>query len=195
MSTLRLGADTVAHLIPHRRPFVFLDAITSFARAPQPTLGGLKQVSANEPVFEGHFPGLSLWPGVYTIEGMGQTVNALHVLLGIIEGVEQRGLTEADALDALRAIDKRARGGGRPPSELEQALLERLARPGSRVGFAGALEMKLLEPVYAGVTLSYRVTLTHVVANARRYDTEATVEGRVVARGTMTSAVPPGFMA
>ncbi|MEC7524070.1 MAG: hypothetical protein VYE22_29580 [Myxococcota bacterium] len=188
--SLSLGADAVLALIPHRRPFVFLDGVEGFARAPKPTLSGHKQISVNEPVFAGHFPGMSLWPGVYTVEGMGQTINALLVVLAIIEGFEARGLTEDDALAALRNIDARQRMGRRRLSELERELLEGLGPPAERVGLAGALDVKLIEPVYAGCTLRYRVTLDRALGSARRFAVEATVDGRPVARGAMTSALP-----
>ncbi len=193
MKQLKLGADTIAHLIPHRRPFLFLDGIDGFERTPQPTLTGFKQVSANEPVFEGHFPGLSLWPGVYTIEGMGQAVNALLVILAVVEGFERHGRTEAEALDALRAIDARARLAGRPMTDVQREVLSRLGSPSDRVGLAGALDIKLIEPVFAGATIAYRVTLTHALSNARRFDVLATVRDRPVARGSLTSALPAAF--
>lgn len=193
MTALKLGADTIAHLIPHRRPFLFLDGIDGFERAPQPTLTGFKQVSSNEPVFEGHFPGLSLWPGVYTIEGMGQAVNALLVILAIVEGFERAGHTESDALEALRAIDARSRLGGRPLTEAQRQVLAGLGSPADRVGLAGAIDVKLMEPVFAGATIAYRVTLTHALSNARRFDVLATVRERPVARGSLTSALPAAF--
>ena len=193
LKPLKLGADTVALLIPHRRPFVFLDGVDAFGREPQPTLVGHKQISVNEPVFEGHFPGLSLWPGVYTIEGMGQTVNALFVLEAIIEEFERRGGTEARALEALRSIDRRNKLGRQAPTEVELELMESLGQPRDRVGLAGALEIKLEEPVFAGCTLSYRVTQTRVTRNTRRFDVSAMVGDHRVARGTMTSAVPTAF--
>ena len=193
LATLRLGADTVTMLLPHRRPFLFLDGVEGFARSPRPTLTGHKQVSVNEPVFDGHFPGLSLWPGVYTIEGMGQAVNALLVLLAVVEGFEKRGRTEAEALDALRAIDARNRLGRRAPTEVERSLLEHLGQPSDRVGLAGAIDVKLVEPVFAGSTLAYRVTLTHSLSNARRFDVVASVKDRPVAQGSITSALPTAF--
>ncbi len=193
MKPLKLGADTVTMLLPHRRPFLFLDGIDGFLREPQPMLTGFKQVSSNEPVFEGHFPGLSLWPGVYTIEGLGQAVNALLVILAIVHGFERHGLGEAEALEALRALDARRRLGRRAPSEVEQRLVAQLGEPSDRVGLAGALDMKLIEPVFAGSTIAYRVTLTHVLQNARRFDVVASVRERPVARGTLTSALPASF--
>lgn len=190
MTPLRLGADTIQRLIPHRRPFLFLDGVDAIDLSSQPSLTGFKHVSANEPVFEGHFPGLSLWPGVYTIEGMGQTLNALHVILAIVRGAEAHGHAAEEVLDGLRAIDARARLGTRAPSELERVLMTQLGEPKDRMGFAGALEMKLIEPVFAGATIRYEVRLTHELANARRYSVSASVRERPVARGTMTSAVP-----
>ncbi len=190
MTPLKLGADAVLLLIPHRRPFVFLDGVDALDRETM-TLVGHKQISVNEPVFEGHFPGLSLWPGVYTIEGMGQAINALHVILAIVEAFEHRGSTELEALEALRGIDRRQRLGRRAPTEVETELLAHLAR-GDNVGFAGALDIKLEAPVFAGCTLSYRVTQTRSMGSIRRFDVSASVDGQRVARGTMTSTVPGG---
>lgn len=189
MTPLKLGADAVAHLIPHRRPFVFVDGIEGFERSPHPTLVGIKHVSINEPVFEGHFPGMSLWPGVYTVEGMGQTVNALIVLLAILEGAERRDRSEEEVWAALRAIDRRLRLGARSLTGPENELLARLGEPRDRVGLAGAMDIKFEEPVFAGCMLRYRVSQTHVVGNARRFEVSARVGRTRVARGTMTSAV------
>lgn len=187
---LKLGADGVQRLLPHRRPFLFVDAIDAIAIGPRPSLRARKLVSSNEPVFDGHFPGHALWPGVYTIEGLGQATNLLNLLIALAEGFEQHGGTAADLIEALRGIDARARLGARPPSAIEGRLIEALGEPRSRIGYAGAVDIKLIEPVFAGATIEYRVTRTHVLANATRYDVEARVEERPVARGTMTSARP-----
>lgn len=189
MTPLRIGADTIRYLIPHRRPFLFVDGIEAFAREPKPTMTAFKHVSSNEPVFEGHFPGLSLWPGVYTIEGMGQTSNACLVLLRIIEGFEAAGATMELALDTLRAMDARARLAARPETDAERILTASLGDPRERIGFSGALDMKLIEPVFAGATIHYHVTLTHEMSTARRFDVQATVQGRPVARGSMTGTL------
>ncbi len=190
LTRLRLGADTVTHLLPHRRPFLFVDGVTEFARGPRARLRAFKHVSVNEPVFEGHFPGLALWPGVYTIEGLGQTINALTVLGSIVEGFERHGRAEADALEALRGLERRHRLGAREPSEDERALVAHLGDPRDRFGFSGAVDVKLTEPVFAGVRLDYDVALSRAVGNALRFDVRATVEDRIVAQGTMTSALP-----
>ncbi len=188
---LALGADVVQRLLPHRRPFLLVDGIDAIVLGARPMLRAHKMVSANEPVFEGHFPGLSLWPGVYTIEGLGQTCNLLTVLLGVMEAAATDGIGPEAFLDALRGVDKRLRPGGTgKPHPDDAKLVAALGEPRSRIGFAGAIDVKLIEPVVAGSVIDYRVTLTHVIANARRYDVEAIVGERPVARGTVTSATP-----
>ncbi|HEY8431960.1 MAG TPA: 3-hydroxyacyl-ACP dehydratase FabZ family protein [Sandaracinaceae bacterium] len=187
---LRLGADVVQMLLPHRRPFLFVHGIDAIAEVPRPSLRARGVVSANDPVFEGHFPGLALWPGVYTIEGLGQTTNLLNLFVALLEGLRAHGGEPAQLYEALRAIDARARMGGRAPTEIETKLIEALGEPRARIGYAGAIDVKLIEPVFAGATIEYRATLTHVLANAKRFDVEARVDDRAVARGSITSATP-----
>lgn len=176
---LRLGPDVVQRLIPHRRPLLLVDAVEAFRRAPQPTLWARRQISANEDVFDGHFPGLHLWPGVYTIEGLGQTTLLLSVILFLVAQRESAGGTERELLDALRELDP-AHGAARRGATVA------LAPPDPRAGVAGQVDIKLVAPVYAGQTLRYRVALTHRIDAFARFDVEAESEGTVVARGTMT---------
>ena len=61
--------------------------------------------AANEPIFEGHFPGWSLWPGVYTVEGMGQACMLLAVLRRAVEGAAEQGKRLDEVVAALRNID------------------------------------------------------------------------------------------
>lgn len=192
-TALKLGGDVVQMLLPHRRPFLFVDTTLAVSFGARPSLRAQKMVSVNEPVFDGHFPGLSLWPGVYTVEGLGQTTNLMDVMVALADGLAREGGSAADLIEALRAIDARARPGGRASRAARAAearLAGALGEPRSRIGLAGAIDVKLIEPVVAGSVLEYRVTRTHVLANATRYDVEASVEGRPVARGTIASARP-----
>ena len=90
-TTLELGPDVVQRLIPHRRPLLMVDRIEVFEDGDQPTLFASRYISSNEPVFDGHFPGLHLWPGVYTIEGLLQASNLLHILWVARQEVRARG--------------------------------------------------------------------------------------------------------
>ena len=73
------SADIVRllELLPHRYPFLLVDRIVEM-RADESCIG-IKNVSFNEPQFQGHFPGKPVFPGVLIIEGMAQTAGALCV--------------------------------------------------------------------------------------------------------------------
>lgn len=71
-STLR-SADiqTIQRILPHRYPFLLVDRVIDINAWHSAT--GIKNVSMNEPHFQGHFPGLPIMPGVTIIEAMAQT--------------------------------------------------------------------------------------------------------------------------
>ena len=73
------SADIVRllELLPHRYPFLLVDRIIEM-RSDESCIG-IKNVSFNEPQFQGHFPGKPVFPGVLIIEGMAQTAGALCV--------------------------------------------------------------------------------------------------------------------
>ena len=70
--------------IPHRYPFLMVDRVTSM-RSDEFAIG-IKNVTANEPQFMGHFPENPVFPGVLMIEGMAQTAGVLCISSGLTGG-------------------------------------------------------------------------------------------------------------
>jgi len=83
-------------LLPHRYPFLLVDRIVE-ARGDEYGVG-IKNVTANEPHFQGHFPGRPVMPGVLMLEGMAQTAGAMCVASQRDDG--------APSLVYLMTIDK-----------------------------------------------------------------------------------------
>lgn len=67
----------IMEMIPHRFPFLMIDRIVELR--PDEKAVGLKNVSINEPYFQGHFPRDAVMPGVLIIESMAQTAAVLVV--------------------------------------------------------------------------------------------------------------------
>jgi len=174
--TTLFGSEVIQLLIPHRRPLLMVDRVHGFEPGARPNLRASRQITSNEDVFTGHFPDLHIWPGIYTIEGLGQSALLLSILVAL----------DADALAALENAHRgyRLHPGFRPAHD--RPALDRLGPPSARMGFGAAVDIKLLAPVFAGDRLDYRVTRTHTIDQMSRFDVEATVDGRPVAQGTMT---------
>jgi len=67
----------IKRMIPHRYPFLLIDKVVDMVSAKSAV--GIKNVTANEPHFEGHFPAKPVMPGVMIVEAMAQTAAVLVV--------------------------------------------------------------------------------------------------------------------
>jgi len=113
METIHDSKD-ILDILPHRHPFVLVDRIVECND--RDWIVGLKNVSASEPWFEGHFPGQPVFPGVLQLEAMAQTA-----------GILLNKITKADGKVAYYlGVDK--------------AKFRRIVKPGDQL----RLELKLL---------------------------------------------------
>ena len=185
---LRLGSNVVELLLSHRRPMLMVDRIEAFDPGPPPTLQATRHISANEIFFEGHFPGLHLWPGCLTIEGMGQTGALLIALVSMRDAFTAAGKDPDAMFDALRNLELGFRlQPGYRASDADEFLAGLRAQ--SRYAAVGAaVDVKLTRPVFAGQRLDYRATLTKTMGEMLRFEVEASVDGVTVAAGAMTGA-------
>jgi 3-hydroxyacyl-[acyl-carrier-protein] dehydratase len=73
-----IDVNAIKDIIPHRYPFLLVDRVVSFEKSK--SVVGIKNVSANEEFFMGHFPGNPIMPGVLIIESLAQTAAILSNL-------------------------------------------------------------------------------------------------------------------
>ncbi len=80
-----LNIEDIMRMLPHRYPMLLVDRIVDLV--PETSATGIKNVTANEPFFPGHFPERPVMPGVMIIECMAQSAAAL-IVWSIGEGLE-----------------------------------------------------------------------------------------------------------
>jgi beta-hydroxyacyl-ACP dehydratase FabZ len=73
-----LTINEVLNFLPHRYPFLMIDRILEFEADKR--IVGLKNVTINEPFFQGHFPGHPIMPGVLVLEAMAQTGGVMALM-------------------------------------------------------------------------------------------------------------------
>lgn len=140
---VNLGADAIEKIIPHRYPMLLVDRMVEIEDGARGV--GIKNVTANEWFFEGHFPGNRVMPGVLIVEALAQVA----------------------AITLLRDTDQ----AGKIPM------------------FGGIEKMRFRRPVTPGDQIRLEFTLERLRGPVGRGAVAATVDGQVVADGTISFAL------
>lgn len=91
-----IDINRIMKLLPHRYPFLLIDRMINIDGEQSGT--AIKNVTINEPFFQGHFPGSPVMPGVLLVEAMAQTAGAIVL--------ENQGDADAGKLVFFMSIDK-----------------------------------------------------------------------------------------
>ena len=114
----------IKRILPHRYPFLLVDQVIEINGFDNAT--GIKNITFNEPQFQGHFPATPIMPGVMIIEAMAQTA-AVMVGVGL-------NLADKDMLIYFMAIDQcKFRRKVTPGDQLIMKLNTLRGKPGSKV--------------------------------------------------------------
>ncbi|MCT4559448.1 MAG: 3-hydroxyacyl-ACP dehydratase FabZ [Pelagimonas sp.] len=136
MSDTLLSADIqlIQRIIPHRYPFLLVDRVEEIDGTKSGV--GIKNVTMNEPHFQGHFPGLPIMPGVTIIEAMAQTA---AVMVGT-----SLDMADKEMKVYFMAIDKcKFRRKVVPGDQLRMRVTTVRGKPGGKVWkFAGVAEVE-----------------------------------------------------
>ncbi|HEY1612716.1 MAG TPA: 3-hydroxyacyl-ACP dehydratase FabZ [Rhizomicrobium sp.] len=124
---LTLDVEDIKRLLPHRAPFLFVEKLTDIR--PHESAVGYKAVSYNEPHFLGHFPEISVMPGVLIVEAMAQTAGALVV--------HSLGLSSENRVVYFMTIDKARFRRPVKPGDLLRIPVKALRRRGPVWKFGG----------------------------------------------------------
>lgn len=81
MEKKSLDITAIQEIIPHRFPFILVDRITELELEPVIRAVGIKNVTINEPFFQGHFPSYPVMPGVLIVEALAQTACVAGMML------------------------------------------------------------------------------------------------------------------
>jgi beta-hydroxyacyl-ACP dehydratase FabZ len=71
-----LDVNAIQRLLPHRFPFLLIDRVVELSER----VVAIKNVTINEPFFQGHFPGLPIMPGVLIVEAMAQAAGVMAMI-------------------------------------------------------------------------------------------------------------------
>lgn len=125
MSDLKTAdIQLIQRILPHRYPFLLVDKVVDIDGYQSAT--GIKNVTMNEPHFQGHFPGTPIMPGVTIVEAMAQTT-------GVMVGVAL-DLADKDLLIYFMAIDGcKFRRKVVPGDVLEMKVETTRGKPGGKV--------------------------------------------------------------
>jgi 3-hydroxyacyl-[acyl-carrier-protein] dehydratase len=118
-NAISIDINQILKLLPHRYPFLLVDRVLEIT--PRVSITALKNVTMNEPFFQGHFPDFPVMPGVWIIEALAQTAalltfseakaeNAIYYFAGIDGARFKKPVLPGDQL-IMTAILEREKAG------------------------------------------------------------------------------------
>ena len=148
---------SILKILPHRYPMLMVDRVISLD--PWKSISAYKNITYNEPFFQGHFPDQPVMPGVFMVEAMGQAAAIFVALSYQISPDETPGGVELPDLDGRKAF------------------------------FASFDKVKFRRQVVPGDRLDMEVKLLRLGSRIWKVAARATVDSQKAAEAEMTAAI------
>ena len=132
---VRIDANVIMLMLPHRYPFLLLDRVTELE--PGKSAVGIKNVSINEPYFQGHFPGEPIVPGVMLLESLAQLTAVLYGAEALPADTDWNHITPA----AFEGIDIAGKVGYL--AEIRNVKFKALVHPGDTLELYAVRKMQM----------------------------------------------------
>lgn len=198
----------IRKLIPHRYPFLLVDKVLEVE--PGKKCVAIKNVTANEPFFQGHFPQMPIMPGVLIVEALAQTSG---IAVSMLEQKPEAESSANDGANLSSEADKLAEPNKSDGSDntnlageakklaepnktdgLDNTNLSgkanKLQEPSNKAGklglFTGINSMKFREQVVPGDTLKLEAEILTYRRGLAKVRVKATVEDKVAAEGEIS---------
>jgi 3-hydroxyacyl-[acyl-carrier-protein] dehydratase len=115
---VNLDRAAIERLLPQRPPLLLVDRVTATAGGAEPSLVAALDLTGDELVFRGHFPGRPVWPGSYTIEGLAQACALLGGLQAPTRTPSEAQLSVSRPLAMVAAVKVKLLRPVVPPATL-----------------------------------------------------------------------------
>jgi len=126
-TSISIDIEEIKSLIPHRYPFLLIDKVRDVVL--RKSAVGIKNVTCNEPHFNGHFPSMPIMPGVMVVEAMAQTASVLVT--------KSLGVQDSRTLVYFMTIDKCKFRGKVVPGDVLELHVETIRGSSKIWKFAG----------------------------------------------------------
>lgn len=155
---MRIESNVISKMLPHKYPFLLIDRVIELE--PGKSAVGIKNVTINEPYFQGHFPGEPIVPGVLILESLAQLTAVMYC---------SEAFPADTCWDSINAEDINA----------EEIV--------SKVGYLADIKtVKFKSLVKPGDTMKLRVIKKSQFSNLSQVKVEAYVDGNCVVEGIMS---------
>lgn len=171
--TISFDIHQILNLLPHRYPFLLVDRVLELN--PGEKIIALKNVSINEPFFQGHFPQKPVMPGVLILEALAQTAALLTFGTPHLESNNQTSTTSTTSETNVASAPQSEEVFKRDPNKLYY--------------FVGIDEARFKKVVEPGDQMHLHVTLERYIRGIWKFDAKAFVNGEVAAQAKLMCTV------